>query len=135
MKHVKALKTRGPVIDNKMPEQCSRIENHRKRMQRMQKVMLKAGDENFKMISGYRKGQSVAPKLVKKETASGKVSAILSEVEDDRVDWIQVVTKQSISTPGTRKPTPAKIKRSVTNLGRKHLADLKPVEESTAKTE
>jgi hypothetical protein len=83
VQHVKAMRTRPALIDDRQPIAPTRIENHRKRHQYMQKIMLQAGAENFKLISKSRLTTAHNSKVPPRETPVPTDGADL--------DWIKIV--------------------------------------------
>jgi hypothetical protein len=89
VEHVKAMRNRPAVIDNKQPIAPTRIENHRKRQQYMQKILLQVGDDNIKLIC---KSRNAAP-----SPDRPRMAELPSDPES--IDWVKAVSDKREARP------------------------------------
>jgi hypothetical protein len=78
--HVSAIRTRKAIINVRQPSPPGRLEHHRKYFQWMQRAMLRAGEDNLKLIDQARHANCAI------------------HIENNR-DWIDVIARQRLTRP------------------------------------
>jgi hypothetical protein len=88
--HVTAIRTRGTIINTRHPSPPGRLTHHRKFFRWMQRAMLRAGEDNLKLIDQSRK-------------APARLAKLPTDVEGDR-DWVHVRIRQRVTRTVYRRP-------------------------------